>query len=68
MVISVGRKHGIKDGDEFTVERDGVPIATLKVIRVYPDLPGATITRAEEGQQIRQGDLARPQDQETEKR
>jgi len=57
-VLSVGRDRNVREGQLFTVHRDGRFVAKLKVIKVYEDLAGARVTSTQEGESIRPGDKA----------
>ncbi|MFH1423220.1 MAG: hypothetical protein ABIH42_10985 [Planctomycetota bacterium] len=56
VILSVGRKHGVEEGYEFTIYRGARFIARVKVERVLPDMCGCRVIF--EVSKIERGDLA----------
>jgi len=58
IVLSVGEDQKVQEGFEFTVYRGEKFIGKVKVIRVYPDLSGASVIFTKEDTAIKAGDRA----------
>jgi hypothetical protein len=58
VLLSAGKDQKVQPGFVFTVHRGDSFIGKVKVIRVYPDLAGATILFTKDGEEIQRGDKA----------
>ena len=58
VLLSAGKDQKVQLGYEFSVYRGGNFIATVKVIKVFPDLCGAEFILLSDGAEIQKGDKA----------
>ncbi len=59
VVINLGSRDGIKKGSRFAITRDGKPVVTAEVEKLYDNMSAATLLSEEKKSEVKEGDLAR---------
>jgi hypothetical protein len=57
VVVSVGKHDGVNEGTEFEVTRDGKPVATIVVDKVFPNYAGGSLKPGTPKTLIQAGDV-----------
>jgi hypothetical protein len=56
VIVSVGKRDGVTEGTEFAVTRDGSPVATIVIDKVFPNYSSGTFKPFTPKTPIRAGD------------
>ncbi len=59
VVINLGTRDGVKKGGRFAITRDGKPVVTAEVEKLYDNMSAATLLSEEKKSEVKEGDLAR---------
>lgn len=58
-VVNLGKKEGLKIGDQLNVFREGKPVAVVEVEKLYDSFSAATIVKETKDNQVNEGDEIR---------